>query len=69
MTMGQSEWIYMWGALIPLIVSNVLHMILVKKKRMVGARQTHQRAGIWQEQNMARGGICFIGKRDCFLHH
>jgi CDP-diacylglycerol--serine O-phosphatidyltransferase len=29
--MGQSNWIYMWGALIPLILSNVLHMVLVKK--------------------------------------
>jgi hypothetical protein len=36
MTMGQSEWIYMWGALIPLIVSNVLHMILVKKNGWSG---------------------------------
>jgi hypothetical protein len=36
MTMGQSEWIYMWGALIPLIVSNVLHMVLVKKNGWSG---------------------------------
>jgi hypothetical protein len=36
MTMDQSEWIYMWGALIPLIVSNVLHMVLVKKNGWSG---------------------------------
>ena len=36
MTMDQSEWIYMWGALIPLILSNVLHMVLVKKNGWSG---------------------------------
>jgi CDP-diacylglycerol--serine O-phosphatidyltransferase len=68
--MGQSNWIYMWGALIPLIVSNVLHMVLVKKNLWsVLAKPIHARA---YGNNKTWRGLVFVSLVNavvfCIIH-
>lgn len=58
MTMGQSDWIYMWGALIPLIVSNVLHMVLVKKNGWSGLAKPIQAQAFGK--NKTWRGVVFV---------
>lgn len=65
MTMGQSDWIYMWGALIPLIVSNVLHMVLVKKNGWSGlAKPIHAQAF---GKNKTWRGVVFVSLVNAML--
>jgi hypothetical protein len=56
--MGQSDWIYMWGALIPLIVSNVLHMVLVKKNGWSGLAKPIQAQAFGK--NKTWRGVVFV---------
>jgi len=58
MTISQSEWIYMWGALIPLIVSNVLHMVLVKKNGWSGLAKPIQAQAFGK--NKTWRGVVFV---------